>query len=151
MIHHYSIQKFYRCQITDSVLAEVSFSLDGNKKSFLHPLSGFDAAMSYLDGEARGWFFGALEKYVNHKFHIFNTNDHKEQLANLQTCKDAIIAWEKLATNTVCQRFIQKGYSLFISVLPHPHNVSYESSQHDLNELKAFCEEYLKFNPIKAQ
>lgn len=146
MIKAYHINRFYECKISGACLAEVSFKMKDEPRTFLHPLSSVDSAVAYLDKEARDWFLPCLENFVNHKKHIISTEQHP-QWKNLQTCQMALQHYEKYETNKICHKFLI-GYTHFVGILPHPHNDSFESSEHDLKELKTFCEEFLKFRPF---
>src|SRR5688500_14619828 len=102
MIKAYSINRFYEDRISGSCLAEIEFQFDGHPlNTSVLPFSKSENAIAYIDKEARDWFLPALEKYVNHKKHII-TAEHPEQFKVLQTCDNALLHYEKMATNTIC-------------------------------------------------
>jgi hypothetical protein len=147
MIRAYSIKHFYECKITGRCLAEIQFQ-NGNEYNVCMPsFSNRENAMAYIDKESREWFLEALERWTNHKAHI--NEKHAEMKSKLDTCREALAAYKKNDLKTICHRFSTKGYIVFMRILPYPLNDSFASSENDLKELKSFCEEYLKFNPIK--
>lgn len=148
MIKAYQILNLWECQITHQVLVSITFQLGDEKKAFLHPMPNMAFAKTYLDKEARDWFLPALEKFIHHKSHIITTEQHPNW-KQLQTCKQAFEAYQGWATAKICEKFLNGYENFFKAILPHPHNDSYESSVHDLNELKKFCEEYLRFVQLK--
>jgi hypothetical protein len=148
MIKAYSINKFYECRVTGACLVETEFQFEGRPlNTGLLPFSKPENAIAYIDKEARDWFLPHLENFVNHKKHII-TEKHPEQFKVLQTCENALLHYEKMATNTICSKFLA-GFKYFEGILPHPHNNSYESSAAHLWELKKFCENFLKFKPLQ--
>lgn len=149
MITAYHINRLYECKLTGNCVAETSFAYSEERQiATVIPLSNYDRAVAYLDKEARDWFLLCLENFVNHKKHII-TDDTHPQWANLKTCELALEAYQKYQTNKICFKFL-RGYNHFVGILPHPNNNSFASSEHDLKELKNFCEDFLKFKPFTA-
>lgn len=143
----YRVTNLYVDMFDGSVLASITFKHKAEEKAYIRPMPSLRFAFAYIDGEARDWFMGALEDYVNHKSFIINENN-KEQFKELQLCRDAYVRFEKLALKKVCEQFL-KGYNHFANILPNPNNDSHQSSAENLQQLKGFCEWYLKFLDIR--
>jgi len=142
----YTVHKFFVCQITGSVFVEVSFQINEDLKVLLYPFSNADNANAYLRKEKRDWLLGCLEKFVQHKRHIIEVSNSEEKKKELTVCLDALIAYEKMETETICKKFVN-GIKYFQSILPGPQNGSYQNSIDNLNEIKKFCETELTQKP----
>jgi hypothetical protein len=149
MIKAYHLNRLYVCEITGETVIEVEYAGKIGLQAYQKHLSTKDTALAYVDKEARDWFFGVLEDYVNHKRHIIEAGKHENQLKPLQICKEALSGFEKLATNKCCHHFL-RGFDHFKAILPSPNNPSYEGSCLALEEMKKFCTEFLKFKPLAS-
>lgn len=141
----YTTHKLYQCLISGHVLAEVSFSISGPLKAYLHPFSNIETATAYLAKEKRDWLLPCLENFVQHKRHIIEAQPQTAQavIESLRICTEALLKYQDMATETICTKFL-KGFAHFQNILPYEGNPSYQSSVENLRELKKFCETELK-------
>lgn len=141
MIKAHSIDAFFVDAIKGSVMLEASFSLgkDGGKIVCYHKVfTSVENAIGYIENERRDWFLQAIEDYIHHKRHIINATGNAEEKQALLVCLQAYDHYCKKSLETCCAAFI-KGFTWFEKILPNPKNQSFESSLHNLNELKKFC------------
>lgn len=132
----YTVNRFWLCQITSEVMAQISFNEIAYEKFF--PSAEF--ANTYIAKEKRDWFLMAIEKYVSHKKQIIdNSQVPEEKQKALAVCLEASKVYCDKSLETIVASFL-KGKKYFEAILPHSTNPSFESSQNNLNELIKFCE-----------
>lgn len=140
----YTVNRFWLCQITGEVMAQISFSIGEIEKAYEKFFPSVDYAKTYIAKEKRDWFLQAIEKYVNHKKQIIdNSQVSPEKQKALTVCSVAANDFMHKSLESICERFL-KGKQYFEAILPHPTNPSFESSLNNLNELIKFCETEVK-------
>lgn len=138
----YTVHKFWVCQITGQVNAQISF----DKEEFEKPLPTIEVAKNYILKSKRDWFLSSLEKFVNHKKQVIeNSQVSPEKQKALQVCLQAYNDFCIKSLDTIAKRFLI-GKAYFETILPHNSNNSYNSSKENLNELIKFCETEAKLN-----
>lgn len=141
----YTIHRFFVCEITGNAMAEISMSQNDELKCHLHTFKSKENALAYLEGEKRDWFLFCVENYVNHKKKIIEASGNTNQTitASLKLCDDALKVYFTKGVKTIAKSFVN-GFKHFENILPSHNNPSYESSIHNLTELKKFCDTELK-------
>lgn len=136
----YTVNRFWLCQMTGEVMAQISFSIGEIEKAYEKFFPSVDFANTYIAKEKREWFLAAIEKYVNHKKQIIdNSQVPEEKQKALAICLEAYKVYCDKSLETIVAGFL-KGKKHFELILPHNSNPSFESSQNNLNELIKFCE-----------
>lgn len=136
----YTVNRFWLCQMTGEVMAQISFSIGELEKAYEKFFPSVDFANTYIAKEKRDWFLQAIEKYVNHKKQIIdNSQVSEEKQKALAVCLEASKVYCDKSLETIVASFL-KGKKYFELILPHNSNSSFESSQNNLNELIKFCE-----------
>lgn len=133
----YTIHKFYVCQITKEVIAQISF----NDEAFDKILPTIEFANTYIGKSKRDWFLQSLETFISHKKKIIEHSQVSEEKQKaLSVCIQAYTAYCEKSLETIVAGFL-KGKKYFETILPHQSNDSHESSLNNLNELIKFCEQ----------
>ena len=141
MIKAYTVHRYWLCQVTGEVMAQISFSIGEVKEAFEKFFPSQQFANDYINKSKRDWFLMVLEKYVNHKKQIIETTttqDPNKQKA-LNICLDAYNDFLNKGLDTITKRFLS-GKTYFETILPHSNNPSHTSSVETLNELIKFCD-----------
>lgn len=139
MIKAYTVHRYWLCQITGEVIAQISFSLGDQSDACekLFPTQQF--ANDYIYKAKRDWFLIALENFVMHKKQIIEANADATKQKALQVCLNAYNDFCNKGLETITKRFLD-GKKYFDAILPHSNNASHQSSIETLNELIKFCE-----------
>lgn len=100
-----------------------------------------NSAKAYLTANMRDFMLGFLDDFVNHKKHIIEAGNHIKQAKALEACVSALydMHQKRQSLLTICTRVIA-GWAFFVQIMPDPNNNSYQSSLHNLDFLKQFCE-----------
>ena len=142
----YTVHKFYVCQITGEVNAQISFGITEDLETLEKPFPNVEFANAHIGKAKRDWFLFALEKFVNHKKQVIENSqpDANKQKA-LQVCLSVYNDFCVKGLDTIAKRFLA-GKAYFETILPNNNNNSYNSSKENLNELIKFCETEAKIN-----
>jgi hypothetical protein len=132
----YTVHNFWVCQITNAVIAQISF----DNEAFDKPMPSVEFAKNYITKSKRDWFLNSLEKFINHKKQIINNSQvSPEKQKALTVCGIAYDDFCNKSLDNIAKRFLN-GKQYYEAILPHPSNSSFESSQANLNELIKFCQ-----------
>jgi len=136
----YTIHKFWVCQITGEVMAQISFCIGEVVQAYEKFFPTVEFANTYIAKEKREWFLAALEKFINHKEQVIKNGAKDENKSKaLQACINAYADFQVKPLETITERFL-KGKVYFQTILPNPNNPSHKSSESNLAELIKFCE-----------
>ena len=132
----YTVNRYWVCQTTNEVMAQISF----NELAFEKFFPSIEFANTYIAKEKRDWFLIALEKFISHKKQIIdNSQVSEEKQKSLAMCLDAHTKFCTKSLENIVSGFL-KGKAHFETILPHSSNDSYTSSKSNLDELIKFCE-----------
>ncbi len=139
MIKAYTVHRYWLCQITGEVIAQISFAIGDENVACEKVFPTQQFANDYIYKSKRDWFLMSLEKFVNHKKQIIEANADATKQNALQVCLNAYNDFITKGLDTISKRFLS-GKTYFESILPHSNNASHKGSREALNELIKFCE-----------
>lgn len=147
MITAFTVTRKMLNLLNQEVEVDYSFSVKDEEKKKTEIFKDIYSANAYLETSMRIWFLQSLEDFINHKKHIIHAA-HQEQNDALSICLQAYDKYDKSALATIVPLFLT-GFKWFVKILPSDKNPSYQSSLHNLMELKKFCEAYQKSYAVK--
>lgn len=134
----FTINRLYICQLSGEAYVEYSWQANGEPQTETKHFSSLANAKAYLIKHAKDWFMVCLERYIHHKKHIIDLSPNVDQKKALETCQNALLAYETMELATIAKKFTG-GIKFFRDILPGYSNPSRPGSEANLAELENFC------------
>ncbi len=113
-----------------------------------------EKARQYLLNTMLSWLRCSFENWVHHKKHIIEANGGHKNANTMQALGRCIAFYSWAATEPMIDRIAKYALTIkphLYAILPHPNNSSYANALQQLDELLAWCTDFINTEKQKTQ